>query len=64
MVISTLLVILGYDFYFIINTDQFEKNSHDMADITKLPLLIGVSIFSFESIGLRTFIFLNKKFLI
>ncbi len=42
----------AFNFYEIFTSERVVQNAHDLAHITQVPLLVGVSIYAFESIGL------------
>mmetsp|Transcript_15577 Transcript_15577/g.1400 ORF Transcript_15577/g.1400 Transcript_15577/m.1400 type:complete len:124 (+) Transcript_15577:475-846(+) len=51
-VISTLIVIFINDFHMMATNPDTEKNIEDLADFSRIPMIIGVSIYGFEAIGL------------
>ena len=55
-IIMTLLAIFANDFHLIFAGDEKEnnlsKNGANIANFERIPLMIGVSIYSFEAIGI------------
>lgn len=54
-IIFTLTAIVYYDIHLLINSNTHQenvKNKSNLFDFSNLPLMIGVSIYSFESIGM------------
>lgn len=51
-VIGTLILIYVNDFYNMAAKEDTKKNVKDLADFTMIPMIIGVSIYAFEAIGL------------
>lgn len=54
MIMVTLIAIFIYNWNQVssISHDEFTNNLSNMADFGRIPMLIGVSIYSFEAIGL------------
>ena len=51
-VVSTLIVIFINDFHMMATNPDTEKNLEDLADFSRIPMIIGVSIYGFEAIGI------------
>ena len=51
-IVVTLIMIYVYNFELLATTEAFERNKSDTADFKRIPMIIGVSIYAFEAIGL------------
>lgn len=49
-VISTLIVIFINDFHMMATNPESGENAKDLADFSRIPMIIGVSIYGFEGI--------------